>query len=230
MFNRIAFAAFLVLLFPGPAAMSEDATRVPESAGATGGAASEADQDTGALSAVADEIIPARKAGLWEIRTIRYDFRTADKETSAIPVKSRQQCTDAATDRTLVLRTGFLSGCPTRSVTRSGNAITIASACMAPYRVGFHIREVLSSAATHTTITGSFDSVYTISGTLTMTGGDAPIGFKMTLMEEAKWLGPCTADQKPGDEIWSDGCKRNVLEPTPRYPAPMYQCPQRPPQ
>ena len=63
-------------------------------------------------------------------------------------------------------------------------------------------------------ITGSFDSVYTISGTLTMTGGDAPTGWKMTVMEEAKWLGPCTADQKPGDIIWGDGCKRNILEPT----------------
>jgi hypothetical protein len=179
----------------------------------------------GALSAVADEIIPVRKAGLWEIRTIRQDVDTTDKETRAIPVLSFQQCTDAATDRMLMLRTGFLSMCPTRSVKRSGNAITIASACMAPYRVGIHVREVLSSAATHTTITGSFDSVYSMSGTLTMTGGTAPTGWKMTDMEEAKWLGPCTADQKPGDIIWSNGCKRNVLEPTPGY-----QCPPGQPQ
>jgi hypothetical protein len=141
------------------------------------------------------------------------DVRTTDEETRAIPVMSRRQCTDAATERMLMTRSGFLSTCSTRSMKRFGNAITIASACMAPYRVGFHIREVLSSAATHTTITGSFDSAYTMSGTLTMTGGDAPTGWKMTDTEEAKWLGPCTADQKPGDIIWSNGCKRNAYGP-----------------
>jgi hypothetical protein len=44
MFNRIAFAAFLVLLFSGQAAMSDDAMRVPENA-AAGGAASEANKE-----------------------------------------------------------------------------------------------------------------------------------------------------------------------------------------
>jgi TolA-binding protein len=44
MFNRIAFAAFLALLFFGPAAMSDDAMRIPENA-AVGDAASEADKE-----------------------------------------------------------------------------------------------------------------------------------------------------------------------------------------
>jgi outer membrane protein assembly factor BamD len=44
MFNRIAFAAFLVLLLSGQAAMSDDAMRIPENA-AAGGAASEANKE-----------------------------------------------------------------------------------------------------------------------------------------------------------------------------------------
>jgi Protein of unknown function (DUF3617) len=178
------------------------------------------------LSAVADEIIPARKAGLWEIRTVRLEARRKG-ENSVTPVKSYQQCIDAATDRMLMLGTGFLGFCPTHRVRRSDDAVTIDSACMAPEAVGFHIREVLRSTATHTTITGSFDSAYTTRATFSMPGG---IVEEMTETQEAKWLGPCTADQKPGDIIWSDGCKRNVLEPIPKYPTPMYQCPQRPPQ
>jgi hypothetical protein len=164
----------------------------------------------GALSAVADEIIPARKAGLWEIRTMWQGVHTTGKNTSSVPVMTFQQCTDAETDRTLMLRTGFLSVRSTHKIRRSGSAITITSACMAPFAIGFHVREELVSAATHTTITGRFDSVYKMIGTLTKTGGDAPTGWVLTKTEEAKWLGPCTADQKPGDIIWSDGRNRSV--------------------
>jgi hypothetical protein len=160
----------------------------------------------GALSAVADEIIPARKAGLWEIRTIRQEVRMEGKNTVTAP-RSFRQCTDAATDQMLMKWTGFL--CPTRNVKRSGNAITIDEACMV--QPGFHVGK--SSAASHTTITGDFGSVYTMRGTFTMTGGIMRAGLNATWTQEAKWLGPCTADQKPGDIIWSDGRKYNVLEP-----------------
>jgi hypothetical protein len=29
---------------------------------------------------------------------------------------------------------------------------------------------------------------------------------------EAKWIGPCKADQKPGDMVMSNGMKMNVLD------------------
>jgi hypothetical protein len=34
----------------------------------------------------------------------------------------------------------------------------------------------------------------------------------MTMTMEAKWLGPCAADQKPGDVIMSNGVKINIPE------------------
>jgi hypothetical protein len=34
----------------------------------------------------------------------------------------------------------------------------------------------------------------------------------MTMTMDAKWLGPCAADQKPGDFIMSNGMKINVPE------------------
>jgi hypothetical protein len=35
----------------------------------------------------------------------------------------------------------------------------------------------------------------------------------------AKWLGPCAADQKPGDMIMGNGMKMNILEMQKRIPS-----------
>jgi hypothetical protein len=40
---------------------------------------------------------------------------------------------------------------------------------------------------------------------------DIPDG-KMTMAMDAQWLGPCAADQSPGDVIMSNGMKINVPE------------------
>jgi hypothetical protein len=37
-------------------------------------------------------------------------------------------------------------------------------------------------------------------------------GGKMVITMEAKWLGACAADQKPGDIVMSNGMKINVPE------------------
>jgi hypothetical protein len=159
----------------------------------------------GVMPAAADEI-PARKAGLWEIRTVTLEIRTRRENSNARPPASFQQCTDAATDRKLMLATGFLSICPRNDVLRSSDGFAIDSACT----IGDETHK------THTAITGSFDSAYTMTGTYTFAGSAVPTGWaEMTEMKEAKWLGPCTAGQKPGDIVWSDGRRRNVLEEKP---------------
>jgi hypothetical protein len=58
----------------------------------------------------------------------------------------------------------------------------------------------------HIVIAGSFDSAYT----LTVTGQTEgqPAGPPATVT--AKWLGPCAADQKPGDMIMPNGMKMNI--------------------
>ena len=43
---------------------------------------------------------------------------------------------------------------------------------------------------------------------------------------EAKWLGPCKADQKPGDIVMANGMKMNVLE-MPAMPGVRPQSPPR---
>jgi hypothetical protein len=160
------------------------------------------------MPAVADEI-PPRKAGLWEIHTVRQEVRTRRETTIGVPPKAFQECIDASTDQMLLLKTGFLSICPTRTVQRSGDAVSIASACTIKDRTA-----KAETAETHTKITGRLDSAYTVFGTYAMGGDAVPTGWaEMSEMTEAKWLGPCAAGQKPGDVIRDDGSKVNVLEP-----------------
>ena len=60
----------------------------------------------------------------------------------------------------------------------------------------------------HIVVSGSFDSNYTM--TITSEGGSLPAARTITL--EAKWLGPCAADQKPGDMLMSNGVKMNIID------------------
>jgi hypothetical protein len=68
----------------------------------------------------------------------------------------------------------------------------------------------------HSAITGSFDTAYTM--TVTSQGDSLP-GGKMIMTVAAKWLGPCRADQKPGDMIMGNGIKMNILEMQQRGPS-----------
>ncbi len=60
----------------------------------------------------------------------------------------------------------------------------------------------------HIVVSGSFDNNYTM--TITSEGGALPAPRTITL--EAKWLGPCAADQKPGDMLMSNGIKMNIID------------------
>lgn len=147
--------------------------------------------------AAADDA-PARKPGLWEIKT------TIEGRGHAIAVK---QCIDAATDLMLQSSTGPLAAqaCPTREVKKSDTGMTIESHCT------FNGKPASANAV----VTGSFDSAYTM--TVTADGKDLP-ATKMTM--EGRWLGACTADQKPGDVVMSNGVKVNVPELQKRALAP----------
>ena len=47
--------------------------------------------------------------------------------------------------------------------------------------------------------------------TVTSQGEGVP-GNDITLSLEAKWLGPCGPDQKPGDLVMGNGMKLNILD------------------
>lgn len=132
--------------------------------------------------------LPPRKAGLWEMKTTVSSGRTI----------SMQQCVDAKTDEVMQATSAANAqrDCSKRDVQKSGNTITINSVCTMAGK----------PRTAHTVITGSFDSGYTMA--ITSQTDAAP----RTMNIEAKWLGPCAADQKPGDTIMPNGAKMNVLD------------------
>ena len=146
-----------------------------------------------AMPAVAAEM-PSRKAGLWEIKT------------SAGNGVAIRQCIDPATDQMMQSLAGLGPGpgagappqCSKRDVQKTGDTVTIDSTCTVAGK----------TVSTHAVVTGSFDSAYTM--TVTSQGDGIPAGAR-TMTMSAKWLGPCAADQRPGDMIMSNGMKINIL-------------------
>jgi Protein of unknown function (DUF3617) len=141
----------------------------------------------------AESALPSRKPGLWQVKTI-IDHRDAQARTV-------EQCIDGATDEMLQSNAGPIaaSACLRRNVTRAENSMSIDSTCTLGGK----------PATAHAVISGSLDSAYTMQ--VTSESGDLP-GGKMVMMMEAKWLGPCAADQKPGDVIMGNGVKVNIPE------------------
>jgi hypothetical protein len=148
----------------------------------------------GTASAFSAEL-PARKPGLWEIKTSSGGANAAGQTI--------QQCVDAATDRMMQSGAYMRSTCPKRDVQKSGSSFTIDSTCTVQGK----------SVDTHSVITGSFDSAYTTTVTTQGASGGA------TVTMAARWLGPCKPDQKPGDMIMANGTKINILDAQKRGPA-----------
>src|SRR5262249_1850753 len=65
--------------------------------------------------------------------------------------------------------------------------------------------------------TGSFDSAYRVETTSTYEPPMAGVKEGSAIIE-ARWLGPCKADQKPGDMILSNGMKFNIHDAQGRLP------------
>ena len=152
----------------------------------------------GAVPALAAEL-PSRKPGLWEMK-----MEFAGRNT---PGQTMQQCIDASTDHMMQSNAGpsGQSTCSKRDVQRSGDTITIDSVCTVGGK----------TTTSHAVITGSFDSAYT----MTVTSDSAAMpGSKTRMTMAAKWLGPCSGDQKPGDMIMGNGMKINILEMKKRRP------------
>jgi hypothetical protein len=150
----------------------------------------------------ADEL-PPRKPGLWEVKT-RIENRN-------VPTIVIQQCIDATTDQMMLSIAGPFSQdvCPKRTVQRSADSITVDSACTFAGK----------PATAHAVVTGSFDSGYTMTVT---SESEAEPSNTMTMSIEAKWLGPCAADQKPGDMIFGNGIKLNILNAQKYHPSPNF--------
>jgi hypothetical protein len=152
--------------------------------------------------------LPSRKPGLWQVKT--------RIENSKVPGREVQQCIDAETDQMTQSSAGpfAAAACPERAVQRSENSVVIDSSCTVGGK----------PATAHAEVTGSFDSAYTM--TVTAQSGDFPDG-KMIMTMEGKWLGPCAANQKPGDIVMGNGVKINIPEMMKRSASPDNPSPPR---
>jgi hypothetical protein len=147
-----------------------------------------------AADALAVEL-PVRKAGLWEMKMVRTG--------SSVPDMTMQHCTDATTDKQM--STSFSPGketCAKQDIQKTAAGFVSDTVCSV---AGMTI-------TSHAEITGDFNSAYTVKSTSHSEGGPANITRDSTTTVEAKWVGACKADQKPGDIVMPGGMKMNILE------------------
>jgi hypothetical protein len=143
--------------------------------------------------------LPARKPGLWEIKI------TMEGRNIQMPVS--QHCIDAETDKMMNSISGNMQkdACSKQDVQKVGNTIVVDSVC----KIG------QGTTTSHGVVSGDFNSAYTVKVTSKREGGPAvpgrPADGTSSMTTDAKWLGPCAADQKPGDMIIA-GRKINIRD------------------
>jgi hypothetical protein len=139
--------------------------------------------------------LPIRKAGLWEMKVLRTG--------SPAPDMTMQHCTDATTDKQM--STSFSPSkdiCSKQDIQKTATGYVSDSVCSV---AGMTI-------TSHAEITGDFNSAYTVKSTSHSERGPSSVPRDSTTMIEAKWLGACKPDQKPGDIMMPGGMKMNIMD------------------
>ena len=147
-----------------------------------------------ASAARADEM-PLRKAGLWEMKIA--------KAGSVLPEMTMQHCTDETTDKEMSTTFSPMAkeACSKRDIAKTATGYVSDSVCS----VGG------VTMTSHSDITGDFNSAYTVKSTVHSDKGAGGV-HDITSTIEAKWLGPCKPDQKPGDIVMPGGFKMNIKD------------------
>ncbi|ADU39655.1 hypothetical protein J2W32_003490 [Variovorax boronicumulans] len=136
---------------------------------------------------------PARKPGLWEMQT-------SDGPGSKGSPQAIQQCIDAATDK-MLRDMGQGMGkdmCSKQDMRMEGGKLVIDSVC----KIG------QTTATSQAVMTGDLSTAYRLESKSTYS---PPLMGRAgaTTVVEARWVGPCKPDQKPGDMVMN-GMKMNV--------------------
>ena len=140
--------------------------------------------------------LPLRKPGLWEMKVV--------KTGSPLPSMTMQHCSDESTDKEMSTAFSPMQKeiCSKRDIQKTATGYVTDSVCT-----------VGSLAMTsHSEIVGDFNSAYTVKVTSHTEGGPSGAPRDSTTTVEAKWLGACKPDQKPGDIVMPNGFKLNVKD------------------
>lgn len=127
---------------------------------------------------------PKRKSGLWEMKT---QMAGMPPSMGGRPV---QMCIDQTSDNVMREKAQGKVDCPVMEVNRGVGKVTIHSVC----------KQDGTTVTTDAVLTGDFESGYR--NDMTIKYSPAQDGMStMKMTQEARWLGPCKAGQKPGDVI-----------------------------
>jgi Protein of unknown function (DUF3617) len=143
------------------------------------------------------EDLPLRKAGLWEIKVAHTG--------SALPSLTMQHCTDETVDKDMNNMVSPMAKqiCARQDTQKTATGYVSDSVCS--------ISGV--SVSSHSEISGDFNSAYTVTTTSHSELGSKGVPRETVIKIEAKWLGACKPDQKPGDIVMpGGGFKLNVKD------------------
>ena len=138
------------------------------------------------------EDLPKRKSGLWAIKTSSPNVKDEARRI--------ELCVDQkADDMTGQAAASAKKMCSKMDMQRESGRLAIDSVC----------KLAGTTATTHSVITGNFDSSYRVETSSTY---DPPLSgmTQSSATIDARWLGPCKADQRPGDMILGNGTKINI--------------------
>jgi hypothetical protein len=123
---------------------------------------------------------------------------------SATPEVTMQHCTDESTDKEMSSTFSPMAKelCSKQDIQKTATGYVSDSIC----KVG------AMSITSHSDIVGDFNSGYTVKSTSHNEGGPAGVPADSTTTVDAKWLGACKPDQKPGDIVLPGGMKMNVKD------------------
>ncbi|HEY0219869.1 MAG TPA: DUF3617 family protein [Afipia sp.] len=150
----------------------------------------------GAPPARAEFEMPTRKPGLWEIKMVMAGTQ--------MPPQTIQHCTDATTDKDMNTSFGPMAKqmCSKQDMQKTATGMVIDSTC--------NIGGVASTS--HTEINGDFNSAYTMTVKSSHPAAPGGASKETNMMVDAKWMGACKPDQKPGDMIMPGGIKMNIKD------------------
>jgi hypothetical protein len=148
-----------------------------------------------APGALADDL-PIRKPGLWEMKMVRTG--------SSMPAMTIEHCTDETTDKEMNDSVAPMAKqmCSKQDIKKTAAGYVGDSVCGAGG----------VSVTSHSEIVGDFNSAYTVNSTSHSDKGPGGKPLDTVTKIEAKWLGACKPDQKPGDIVMPGGMKMNIKD------------------